>query len=450
MDEVNKKVKENFQGELSQSLIERDKNAIVPAVYRYNEVAIRRAKGALLEDMDGNLLIDFTAGIGVCNVGHSNPKVVEAIKTQVETLIHISQHVSYYEKNVELAEKLKKILPGELKNGKIFLGLTGSDANDTAIKFARIYTRRQNIVAFLGGFHGRTFGALSLTSSTIKFKKYQGPLLAGVFHVCYPYCYRCLFNQRYPECKLACLDHLEFVFKTANPPEDTAAIVVEPIEGEGGYIVPPDDFLRRLKSICENYGVLLIVDEIQTGMGRTGRMFACDHSEVTPDILIMGKGLGGGMPISAVAVNESIAQKLEKGLQGGTFCGNPVSSAAACAVIDVMIEENLAQKAEELGAYTKNRLRHMQKEISIIGDVRGKGLMVAIELVKNRESKEPAQEERKKVLKLASEKGLLLIGAGTYDNVVRIVPPLVIKKEELDKGLNILEETLREISNHNE
>jgi len=446
MIKLSRKIKKNIPGSLSKKLIERDKKNIVPAVSRYNEIGIKKAKGSLLEDMDGNFLIDFTAGIAVCNVGHSNPKVVEAIKHQSENLIHISQHVAYYEKNIELIEKLKNILPGELKNGRVFLGLTGSDAIDTAIKFARIYTRKQNIIAFLGGFHGRTFGALSLTASSIGFKKYQGPLLSGVFHVPYPYCYRCLFNQQYPDCKLSCINYLEFLLKTANPPEDTAAIVVEPIQGEGGYIVPPDDFLPELKKICEKYGILLILDEIQSGMGRTGKMFACNHSDVTPDILVIGKGLGGGMPISAVVSKKAIAEKIEKGLQGGTFCGHPVSCAAACAAIDVMVEEKLCQRAEKLGIYIQKRLYELQKKISIIGDIRGKGLMIGIELVKNKDTKEPAKEERRKVLNLALKKGLLLIGAGTYDNVIRIAPPLVIKKEEIDKGLNILEEVLKEIT----
>lgn len=421
-------------------LIEKAKELLTPALVIHTDIVAKKAQGIHVEDINGRHYMDFTSGLATANIGHNHPKVVEAIKNQAEAFIH-SGCIFYYEPLISLSEALKKVTPPGLD--MFFFSNAGAEAIEGAIKLARFYTGRQGIIAFTGAFHGRTFGAASLTASSIRYRRNYHPFLPSVYHSPYPYCYRCYFGQRTETCRMECYEYLERIFKHLIPPEEVACIVIEPVLGEGGYVVPPSEFLRNLRVLCERYGILLILDEIQSGMGRTGKWFACEHSGIIPDIMAVAKGIASGMPLSAVISKRDIMSRWPPGSHGTTFGGNPVSCAAAMATIKVIEEEGLLENARVVGGYAMEMLSSIKERHSCIGDVRGLGLMIGIEFV--REGKEPFTEGVKKIREYCLEKGLVLLEAGTERNIIRLAPPLIVKKEEMERGLNILEEAINRV-----
>jgi len=429
-------------GPRARRVLKRDQKFISQSYTRVYPLVVKKAKGVWVEDVDGNRFLDFNSGIAVCNTGHCHPKVVEAIHRQAEQLIHMSGSDFYYEAQSTLAAKLAEITPGP-KEKKVFFGNSGAEAIEAALKLARFHTRRPFILAFLGAFHGRTMGALSLTASKAIFEKGFSPLLPGVTHVPYPYCYRCPYHQhQYPGCSLACVEWIrEDLFKRSIPPEEVAAIFVEPIQGEGGYVVPPLEFHKKLYDLAKEFGILFVADEVQSGMGRTGKMMAIEHWGVTPDIFALAKGIASGMPLGAM-VSQSEVMDWVRGSHASTFGGNPISCQAALTTIE-LLEEGLIQNAAIQGKYLLKNLRDLQKKFHLIGDVRGKGLMIGIEMVRDKKTKEKAIEERNAVIQGCFEKGLLLLGCG--ENVIRFSPPLIITQREADIALTILEEVLKKV-----
>ena len=424
-------------------VVEEDKRYISPSArIAYYPLAVAKAEGAKVWDVDGNEYIDFLCGAAVTNIGHRHPRVVSAIKEQCDKFIHNTLAYSYYELAVELAKKLGEITPGSFPK-KVAYGLSGSDANDGAIKLARSYTGRTKIIAYLMSYHGTTYGAISLSGITLRMRRRLGPFLPEIYHVPYPDCYRCLFKLSYPECGLHCLDYIETLMETIIPPEETAAVFIEPIQGDGGVIVPPDEYLPRLQKLCRDHGILFVDEEVQTGFCRTGRWFAANHWNLEPDIMIIAKAFASGMPISALIAKDEIMDSWEAPAHLFTAEANPLSCAAALATIGVMEEERIAERAERMGEYAMKRFREMMDEHELIGDVRGKGLLIGVDLVKDRRTKEPAREETLKVDWRCWEKGLILIHFGK--SVLRIAPPLTISQEELDKGLNIIEEAITDV-----
>jgi 4-aminobutyrate aminotransferase len=420
-------------------LIERDHASVATAIYRGTDIAFQRGEGVYLYDFEGRKYLDFVSGIATVNVGHCHPAVVEAICDQARTLIHGACHVGYMEPYVEMLEALKAVAPGDLQNGKGILVNSGSEAVETGLKLARYVTNRSMILAFTDSFHGRSMGALALTASNTLYRQRLTSLLTGVYHTPYPYCYRCPLTHKSPEtCGLACLHLVEKALQIVIPPEDLAGIVVEPIAGEGGYIVPPDGFLQGLREICDRYGAMLIVDEVQTGLGRTGKMFAVEHWGVTPDVICLAKALGGGLPLGAVLARADLMDAWPPAAQGTTFGGNPIACRAGLASLRIVQEENLMARAVEVGHYIQSRFREAQGELPLIGDVRGKGLMVAVELINADGS--PAGEIIKAVIKEIEASGIALSKCGASS--LRFAPPLIITQEQAGEGVDSVIEVL--------
>ena len=403
------------------------------------------AKGAIVRDVEGRDFIDFASGIGVMNVGHSHPKVVAAIKDQAEKFTHTCFMVLPYEPVVTLAEKLCAVTPGVFPKTALFLN-SGAEAVENAVKIARYYTKRPAVIAFENGYHGRTLLTMSLTSKVKPYKFGFGPFAPEVYRMPFAYCYRCPFGLEYPGCDVACADHLKEFFISHVAAEKTAAVIAEPITGEGGFITPPPEYFPKLINICRDNGILFIADEIQTGMGRTGRMFAMEHWNVEPDLMTVAKSLAAGMPLSAVVGRKEMMEVVHPFGLGGTYGGNPVACRAGLAVMEIFEEENLLQTAEALGKKLKKRFDAFQKEYELIGDVRGMGPMLALELVKDRETKEPATDEAKALVKFCYDKGLIILSCGNFGNVIRTLMPLVITDELLERGLAIIEEGLTSLS----
>jgi diaminobutyrate-2-oxoglutarate transaminase len=406
-------------------------------------LAFDEAKGATMKDLDGNVYIDFFAGAGVLNVGHCNPEVLEAVKQQESKLIHTLDFPA--KPRMELVRKLLEIAPGELKSGKVFFGgPTGSDAIEASVKLAKISTGRLGLLAFEGSYHGMTSGALSLTSGK-KFKEKLMPLLAEAHFAPYAYCYRCVFGKDYPACGLQCATYVEHLLEDPHSGiVDPAAVVVEAIQGEGGSIVPPDEYVSELRRICTDYAVPLIIDEVQAGLGRTGKMFACEHSKVTPDMMTISKAIGGiGYPLSAGLCRKEF-DTWTSGTHVGTFRGHLVSMAAGLAALKFMQRNDLPTYATELGRRMLRRLQEVQDETECVGEVRGRGLMIGIEFVKDKKTKVPAEEIAREVRKRCYMKGLIVELGGHYFNVIRFLPPLVLTEELADKGLMIFSEALRD------
>ncbi len=403
---------------------------------------VKEARGALLIGVDGRELIDFAGGIGVMNVGHSHPKVVAAIKAQAERYVHTCFHVVMYEPYVELAARLNELAPGDFPKMTMFAN-SGAEAVENAVKVGRYATGRPAIIVFENAFHGRTLLTMTMTSKVKPYKFGFGPFAPEVYRAPYAYCYRCPFGETYPQCGVGCADHLESFFVSNVAAESTAAIIAEPIQGEGGFVTPPPEYFPKLRKICDKYGIALIIDEIQSGAGRTGKMYAIEHWGVEPDIITMAKSLGAGLPISAVTGRAEMMNKPHAGGLGGTYGGNALACSAALAVLDVLFQDGLLKQAEALGKKLRARLDEFQKTYEIVGDVRGKGPMLAMELVRDRKTKEPASTEAKKLVSLCYDKGLVLLSCGNFGNVIRMLMPLVITDEQLDKGLNILEEGLK-------
>ncbi|MBC8246215.1 MAG: 4-aminobutyrate--2-oxoglutarate transaminase [Deltaproteobacteria bacterium] len=420
---------------------------IPQAPYNITPAFIREASGAMMIDVEGRELIDFAGGIGVNNVGHCHPKVVAAIQDQAGKCIHTCFHVAMYEPYIDLATKLNDLAPGDFPKMTMFAN-SGAEAVENAIKVARYAKERPAVICFENGYHGRTLYTLSLTSKIKPYKFGFGPFAAEVYRMHYAYCYRCPFNLTYPACDIACADYLEEFFISHVSPESTAAIIAEPIQGEGGFITPPPEYFPKLQKIAQKYDIALIIDEVQTGVGRTGKFFAIEHWGVEPDLITSAKSLAGGMPLSAVTGREEMFQKIHVGGLGGTFSGNPVSCRAGLAILDILLEDGLLKRAETLGQKILERFAEFQQKYEVIGDVRGKGPMLAMELVRDRETKAPAKEEADQLVKRCYEKGLVLLSCGNFGNVIRTLMPLVITDEQLQRGLAIMDESLHELSAH--
>jgi 4-aminobutyrate aminotransferase len=425
-------------GPRARAVIERDRRVVSPSYTRSYPLVAARGEGALVEDVDGNRFLDFNAGIAVVAAGHCHPRVVRAVQEQAARLMHMSGTDFYYEEMVALAEKLADIAPGGLAR-RVSFGNSGAEAIEGAIKLARWATKRDKIIAFYGSFHGRTLGALSLTARKAVQRAGFGPLVPGVVHAPYPNCYRCPFGQKPESCAVECVGFIEnTLLKTVAPPEETAAIVVEPVQGEGGYVVPPRIFFDELARVASQHGILLIFDEVQSGMGRTGRMWAADHFDAVPDIVAVAKGIASGLPLGATVARADL-MTWPPGAHASTFGGNPVACAAALATI-ALLEKELISNAARMGAFLMDRLRAWPQRFAQVGEVRGLGLMIGIELVRDRETREKAPELRDRVVQLAFERGLLILGAG--DNSLRLCPPLVITREQCAFALETLEECL--------
>jgi 4-aminobutyrate aminotransferase/(S)-3-amino-2-methylpropionate transaminase len=380
----------------------------------------------------------------VLNVGYSHPEVVEAVKSQVERFFHSSINVIQYESYARLAERLCAITPGSFEKMALLVN-SGAEAVENAVKAARKYTGRTDIISFEGAFHGRTLFTMTLTSKVKPYKFGFGPFAPGVHKIPYPYCYRCPYGLQKGTCGLHCAKRFEDMFLQEVAAEDVAAIIIEPIQGEGGFVVPPDEFMTELRAICDKYGILLIADEIQTGFYRTGKLFACEYWNVIPDIITSAKSLGAGLPLSAVIARKEILDSAGSGQLGGTYSGNPVSCTAALKVIEVMERENFGQKVSVIYEIAYNRLKQMQQKYGVIGDVRGRGAMLALELVKDKATKEADKDAVNSVIKSAFQKGLILLNAGVRGNVIRFLMPLVITEQQLNRALDILEECISEL-----
>ena len=434
-------IKTVLPGPRAKALINRDHQFLSPSLPREYPLVVSRGEGVWVHDPDDNCFLDFTSGIAVCNTGHCHPQVVAAAKDQLDRLIHTCGADFYHEPMIDLAEKLAGITPGNDRK-RVYLGNSGAEAVESGFKLARWHSRRQGAIAFLGAFHGRTMGALTLTASKSVQKRRFSPLVPGVTHVPYAHCYRCAYNLTYPACDLACVRYIEEeLFKSILSPEEIAVIVVEPIQGEGGYIVPPPDYHRRLKALAEKYGILYMVDEIQTGMGRTGKLYAIEHFDVAPDLLTSAKGLASGMPLSALVAREEIMD-WNRGAHGSTYGGNPVACAAALASI-ALVESGLTESAATRGSQLRKGLNNLQQEFECIGDVRGMGLMQAVELVEDRHRKTPDKPLRDKLLLRCFENGLLLLSCG--ESTIRFCPPLITTEGEIALGLEIFHTVLKEI-----
>ena len=427
-------------GPRARAIIARDTEVVSPSYTRCYPLVAARGEGAIVEDVDGNRFLDFNAGIAVAATGHCHPSVVRAIQEQAGQLIHMSGTDFYYEGLAALAEKLNQIAPGDVKR-RVSFGNSGAEAVEGAIKLARWSTGRDKIIAFLGSFHGRTMGALSLTARKAVQRAGFGPMLPGVTHAPYPYCYRCPFGQKPESCAVECVQHIEnTLLKTISPAGETAAIVVEPVQGEGGYIVPPRKFFDELTRVCKENGILLVFDEVQSGMGRTGKMWAADHFDAVPDILAIAKGIASGMPLGATVARADL-MTWPPGAHASTFGGNPVACAAALTTIQ-LLEQGLVENAARTGAYMRERMAGWIRRFPIVGDVRGLGLMIGIELVRDQATREKAPELRDRVVDLAFRRGLLILGAG--DNTLRLCPPLIVTRDQCDFALDTLEACLTE------
>ena len=431
----------NLPGPKAKRILTKDHKYVSPSYTRSYPAVIEQGKGVWVTDVDGNVFLDFSAGIGVVSTGHCHPEVVKSIKEQSTKLLHMSGTDFYYPNQANLAEKLAEIVPGA-KNKKVFFCNSGAEAVECAMKLARYHKRRTRYIAFTGAFHGRTFGALSLTASKVTQRRYFSPLLSGVTHVSYAYCYRCPFHLQYPSCDMWCVNYIDdVVFKKLVPPEEVAAIFVESIQGEGGYIVPPPRFLPALRALCNKYDILLVDDEVQSGMGRTGKMFAIEHFNTKADIYTLAKGIASGLPLGA-CVSRAGIMDWEPGSHASTFAGNPVCCAAALKTIE-LLESGFIENAARLGKIALKRLSELKDRYEFIGDVRGKGLMIGVELVGDAVTIEPVKDRRNAVVYEAFKNGLLLLGAG--ESSVRFIPPLIINEEELHTGLDIFEKAVRRV-----
>jgi len=429
-------------GPKARELVKRDERVISQSFVRFYPLVIDSGRDCIVRDVDGNEFIDFNSGLVCLNVGHNHPKVVEAIKKQCDRYIHYSITDFMYREVVDLAEKLCAITPGNWEK-KVFFGNSGAEAMEGAAKAARWHTRRQLFIAFIGAFHGRTLGALSLTASKPVQRRHFFPLVPGVTHIPYPYCYRCPFRLTHPDCDYWCVDFIdEYVFQKYVPPEDVAAFVFEPIQGEGGYVVPPPEYFQRLKKLSDKYGILFIDDEVQAGMGRTGKWCAIENWEVEPDIVCMAKSIASGLPLSAIVARAKVMD-WEGGSHATTFGGNPVACAAALAVTDVIKSERLLENAAKQGNYIMKRLNEVKEESEILGDVRGKGLMIGAEIVEDKKTKANAPKKAEEIMMRSWKRGVVVITCGK--STIRVAPPLTITRELVDSALEIIIDSMREV-----
>ncbi|OGR56797.1 MAG: 4-aminobutyrate aminotransferase [Elusimicrobia bacterium GWA2_69_24] len=430
-------------GPKGRDIIKRDKQYSSTSYIKEYPLAISHGQGAMVEDVDGNRYIDFMAGIAVASTGYAHPKVVAAVQEAAGKFLHICGTDFYYEGMSAICERLARLAPGQSKT-RVFLTNSGTEAIEGAIKLVRNSTRRSDLIAFRGAFHGRSYGAMSLTCSKVLQRAHFGPMLPGVHHAPYPNAYRLGAEANgYEDAGAYSLDWIrKELFHRVVSPADVAAVFIEPMLGEGGYVVPPKDFLRGLRDLCDEHGILLVFDEIQTGVGRTGKMWAAEYFGVEPDVLLTAKGLASGMPLGAIIAKESV-MKWESGSHGSTFGGNPVACAAALATLD-LVEKELLDNAQKMGKRLLAGLERLQSKYDCIGDVRGVGLFIGVEFVKDRKSKEPAKNLVHDLVQQAFRKGLLLLACG--ESVIRLAPPLVVDAYDVDTGLQILDETLAELT----
>ena len=429
-------------GPKARELVKRDSDAISPSYTRYYPLVVDSGHDCIVKDVDGNEYIDFNSGLACLNVGHNHPRIVEAIKSQCDKFLHYANTDFYYQETVNLAEKLFQITPGDFQK-RVHFGNSGAEAIETAIKLSKWHTRKHQFIAFIGAFHGRTCGATALTASKPAQRRHYFPLIPGITHVPYPYCYRCPFNLSYPECNFRCIDFIDDqILQKYVPPEEVAGFVFEPIQGEGGYVVPPLEYFQRLKKLADKYGLLMIADEIQSGIGRTGKWFAIEHWKIDPDILCSAKSLASGLPLSATVARARLMD-WEAGTHASTFGGNPLTCAAATNVIDVIKEEKLLENAEKQGSYIMKWLHDVKQEQKIVGDVRGKGLMIGVEFVENKETKKAGVSQAREVMTRCWRRGVAIVTCGV--STLRLVPPLTITRELVDTSLEILGDAIKEV-----
>jgi 4-aminobutyrate aminotransferase len=429
-------------GPRARKLVKKDEAVISPSYVRFYPLVVESGKGCIIEDVDGNKYIDFNSGLVCMNIGHRHPKVVKAVKTQCSRFLHYSNTDFYYRESVDLAKSLCEISPGSFGK-KVYFGNSGAEAIEAAIKILKWHTKRPRFISFIGAFHGRTIGSLSFTASKTVQRRYFFPLMPGVTHVPYPYCYRCPFKMSYPDCNYWCVDYIdEMVLQKYVPPEEAAGILFEPIQGEGGYVVPPPGYFQRLKKLADKYGLMLVDDEVQAGMGRTGRWFAIEHWKIEPDVICMAKALASGLPLGAVVARSELMD-WEGGSHASTFGGNPLSCTAAMAVIDVIKDEKLLENAEKQGEYLLKRLTELKAQSEIIGDVRGKGLMIGIEIVQDKKTKKADKKKTEEIMVRSWKQGVAVITCGV--STLRIAPPLNITRELVDSGLEIVEDVIRDV-----
>jgi 4-aminobutyrate aminotransferase len=427
-------------GPKARAIIERDDHVISPSYTRCYPLVAERGQGAIVEDSDGNRFLDFAAGIAVVATGHCHPQVVKAIQEQAAKLIHMSGTDFYYENMVALAEKLASLVSAGGSPRRVYFGNSGTEAIEAAIKLTRYHSGRGQFVAFVGAFHGRTMGSLALTASKSTQQKGFFPVMPGAHHMPYAYCYRCPYGKEPDSCAVECVKAIETeLFRTSVAPEDVAAIFVEPVQGEGGYVVPPRKFFDELRRLADGHGILLVADEVQSGMGRTGKMFASEHFGLQPDVMALAKGIASGLPLGAMVARAEL-MNWPPGAHASTFGGNPVAVAASLATIE-LLEQELVDNAARVGAHLMGRLRDLPQRFPMVGDVRGLGLMIGIELVRDQATKERAGDLRDRAVQMCFERGLLVLGAGP--NTIRLCPPLVITKDQADFAAQTIEECLR-------
>ncbi|PDY88420.1 4-aminobutyrate--2-oxoglutarate transaminase [Bacillus toyonensis] len=430
-------------GSYSQVLQKRYEEAVPTGIYHLTPLYVKKASGAIITDVDGNQFIDFAGGIGMQNVGHCHPKVVRAVQEQAKSFIHPCFHVTPYENYIALAEKINEKIPGTSKKKTMFAN-SGAEAIENAVKIARKVTGRSKVISFERGFHGRTLMTMSLSTKENPYKAGFGPFVSDMHILSYPYYYRAEEGVSSEEVDSQVIYQFEKFLEEVSP-EKVAAIVMEPVQGEGGFIIPSILFVKRIREICDQYGILMIMDEVQTGFGRTGKWFATEHFNIEPDIIALSKSIAGGLPLSAIVGRAEFMDVPGRGQIGGTFAGSPLSCAAGLAVFEIMEEENLVERAQQIGNRIMSHLHAMQLKYEVIGDVRGIGAMVAIELVTDRITKEPAKELTVQLIDEFWKNGLISIGAGIFDNVLRFLPPLVISNEEIDKGFEIINQSFKKL-----
>lgn len=435
------RLKTAIPGPKSQALAERAAGAVARGISRLTPVFVERAEGAVIEDVDGNRFLDLAGGIGCLNAGHRNAEVTSAVHKQVDRFLHTCFMVTPYESYVALAEKLNALAPGDFGKKTILVN-SGAEAVENAVKIARAYTKRPGVICFEDGFHGRTLFTLSLTSKRHPYKAGFEPFATDVYRVPYAYCYRCSYGLTYPHCGVHCARHLEDTFKRVVAAESVAAMVVEPVLGEGGFVTPPREWLGVVAEICERHGILLIADEVQTGFGRTGDFFASTHYGVEPDMIVSAKSLGGGLPIAAVTGRAAIMDNTGPGSLGGTFGGNPLACEAALAAIRAIEEGGLNARAAALGERFRARATKWSKRFGAIGEIRGLGAMQAFELVQTDGTRRPDADKTGRIARYCYEHGVILVTAGSYGNVIRLLMPLVIKDGQMDEAMDVLEEAL--------
>ncbi len=429
-------------GPRAKKIVARDSKVMSPSYTRAEAIVASDGWGCYVRDVDGNVLLDLSSGMFVLNYGYSHPRLITAVERQAKKLTHFAGTDFYYESQVDLAERLTKITPGNFSK-KVYFGNSGAESVEAAFKCARWHTRRPRIISYTGAFHGRTFGAMSLSSANVLHHRNFSPLVPGVSFMPYPYCYRCPFGKECPDCSFACIEFIRDQLRKVIPPEEVAAVITEPIQGTSGYIIPPDGYYQEVKKLCRENDWLFIADEIQTGLGRTGKMFAIEHWGVVPDIVCIAKALSGGIAPIGATIAKSKVMDWEPGAHASTFGGNLVACAAAIEGLKMIEEQNLVKNAAKLGGYMFKRLKELEEKSKLIGEVRGKGLLLGLEMVKDKRTKERAPKERDMLVEESLKRGLIIFRGGR--SVIRIAPPLIIQPEELELGLNIFEESLREV-----